>query len=191
MQPKNRAKTGQTAPLAATSPEAALLQSIQSSSTGLTLADLLVQHPALARRTAQRWLSQWVAAGQITTQGEARARRYLASAVNTPATSAVTSNSFPANIPLSADSQDIVAYVTQTPQARTPVGYQRDFLDAYQPNVSNYLSAPLRRQLHNMGKTSRMGEPAGTYSRAILNRLMIDLSWASSQAKGIRQGRSG
>jgi hypothetical protein len=54
-------------------------------------------------------------------------------------------------MPLSADSQDILTYVTQPLQARRPVGYQRDFLDTYQPNVSAYLSAPLRRQLHNMG----------------------------------------
>jgi Fic family protein len=91
---------------------------------------------------------------------------------------------FRANIPLSADSRDILAYVNQPLQSRKPVGYQRDFLDAYDPNTSAYLSAPLRRQLHNMGKTTRMREPAGTYSRAILNRLLIDLSWASSHLEG-------
>jgi len=38
--------------------------------------------------------------------------------------------------------------------------------------------------LHNMGNTSELNAPAGTYSRAILNRLLIDLSWASSQLEG-------
>jgi len=158
----------------------ALLQSIQSAPAGLTLADMLVQHPSLKRRTVQRWLNQWVAAGHIAALGEGRARRYLATTAATDA----PSHAFPTNIPLSADSQDILAYVAQPLQARKPVGYQRDFLDAYQPNVSAYLSTPLRRQLHNMGKTSRMNEPAGTYSRAILNRLLIDLSWASSHLEG-------
>lgn len=161
-----------------------LLQHIQSTPRGLTLADLLAQHPTLARRTVQRWLSQWVAAGQIAAQGEGRARRYLPAVARSTATPSEAGQSFSAPVSLSADSQDILAYVSQPLQARKPVGYQRDFLDAYQPNVSAYLSAPLRRQLHNMGKTSRMSEPAGTYSRAILNRLLIDLSWASSQLEG-------
>ncbi|HOE40946.1 MAG TPA: Fic family protein [Rhodoferax sp.] len=160
-----------------------VLHAIQSTPTGLTLAELLKQHPSLARRTVQRWVSQRISAGQITAYGKGRARRYLpiAAATDTPPT---PSGSFPTQLTLSADSRDILAYVTQPLQARKPVGYQRDFLDAYQPNISAYLSTPLRRQLHNMGKTSRMSEPAGTYSRAILNRLLIDLSWASSNLEG-------
>ena len=42
----------------------------------------------------------------------------------------------------------------------------------------------MRRQLHKMGKTTDINEPAGTYSRAILNRLLIDLSLASSHLEG-------
>ncbi|MDP3650838.1 MAG: Fic family protein [Rhodoferax sp.] len=167
--------------------ETDLLQRIQSTPTGLTLSGLLALHPTLARRTVQRKIGQWIAAGHIVAQGEGRARRYqAATGRNIAATTAsgTPGHTFPAHIPLSADSQDILAYITQPLQARKPVGYQRDFLDAYQPNVSAYLSVPLRRQLHNMGKTSRMNEAAGTYSRAILNRLLIDLSWASSHLEG-------
>lgn len=85
---------------------------------------------------------------------------------------------------MSADSQGILAYIDQPPEARKPVGYQRDFLDAYRPNETWYLSTSLRRQLHKMGRTADVDEPAGTYSRAILNRLLIDLSWASSHLEG-------
>lgn len=166
---------------------ATLLSRLQSAPGGHTLAELLAQHPRLARRTVQRWLRQWVAAGHIAALGAGRARRYLpvatAPGLSLTAPDALR-QTFPANIPMSADSQDILAYVTQPLQARKPVGYQRDFLDAYQPNTSAYLSAPLRRQLHNMGQTSRRHEPAGSYSRAILNRLLIDLSWASSHLEG-------
>jgi len=35
-----------------------------------------------------------------------------------------------------------------------------------------------------MGRTTDLDEPAGTYRRAILNRLLIDLSWASSNLEG-------
>ena len=157
------------------------LNSIQTRASGPTLSELLAQHPLVKRRTAQRWISQWIAEKQISVTGEGRARRYW------PATKAhahAEPNHFPPHIPLSADSRDILAYVDQPLERRTPVGYQRDFLDAYEPNISAYLTEPLRRQLHKMGNTGQLGEPAGTYSRAILNRLLIDLSWASSHLEG-------
>lgn len=163
---------------------AALLKSIQSSPNGLTLAELLAQHPALARRTVQRWTRQWGAEGKISASGEGRGRRYGAPAQPAPASAALPDARFPLHIPLSADSRDILAYVDQPLPARKPVGYQRDFLQAYQPNVSAYLPESLRRQLHNMGQTTLASEPAGTYSRAILGRLLIDLSWASSYLEG-------
>ncbi|HMY99492.1 MAG TPA: Fic family protein, partial [Burkholderiaceae bacterium] len=65
-----------------------------------------------------------------------------------------------------------------------PVGYQPEFLRSYQPNVSAYLGETLRRQLHQMGRTTAAAQPAGTYSRAVLGRLLIDLSWASSHLEG-------
>ncbi len=68
--------------------------------------------------------------------------------------------------------------------ARKPVGCQWDFLDAYQPNRTCYLPGTLRRQLHRMGATGQAGLPAGTYGRAMLDRLLIDLSWASSHLEG-------
>lgn len=123
--------------------------------------------------------------GQVTAVGKGRARRYFP-----PGTRRDTSvhdagtDTFPSVIPLSADSEDILAYVDQPVEARKPVGYQREFLDAYRPNETWYLSESLRRQLHKMGQTADVGAPAGTYSRAILNRLLIDLSWASSHLEG-------
>lgn len=161
-----------------------LLKSIQDSAPGLRLAELLARHPNVARRTAQRWISQLIDDGRITAIGEGRARRYLAIKAAAMAASATEQDIFPRHIPLSADSRDILAYIDQPLEARKPVGYQRDFLDAYRPNETWYLSESLRRQLHKMGKTAEADAPAGTYSRAILNRLLIDLSWASSHLEG-------
>lgn len=159
----------------------ALLQSLQAAPGGLTLAELLAQHPGLTRRTAQRWLGDLVAAEQVQAQGEGRARRYLAAS---GAAADLAVDRFPAFIPLSPDSRDVLAYVQQPLAARKPVGYQREFLESYEPNRSCYLPEPLRRQLHRLGRTSQAQAPAGTYSRAILNRLLIDLSWASSHLEG-------
>ena len=163
----------------------ALLNRIGASVNGLTLAELLTQHPDIARRTAQRLIAKLIESGQVTAQGEGRARRYFGAGAQIGTnTLAAGDDGFPAFIPLSADSQDILAYIDQPPEARKPIGYQRDFLDAYRPNVTWYLSESLRRQLQKMGRTADVDEPAGTYSRAILNRLLIDLSWASSHLEG-------
>lgn len=64
------------------------------------------------------------------------------------------------------------------------MGYQPEFLRSYQPNVGAYLGEPLRRQLHQMGRTAATAQPAGTCRRAVLGRLLIDLSWASSHLEG-------
>ncbi len=159
-----------------------LLNSIQAADNGLAINELLAHHPDVSRRTAQRWISQLLKQGQLRASGETRLRRYFA--VTATIEVAFASNFFPAYIPLSADSRDILAYVDQPLQARKPVGYQREFLEAYQPNKTWYLSEPLRRQLRKMGATDQADSPAGTYSRAILSRLLIDLSWASSQLEG-------
>lgn len=162
-----------------------LLNSIGATERGLTLAELLAEHPALARRTAQRMVAQLIESGQVAARGAGRARRYVRSvAPLSTGERAVQGSGFPRFIPLSADSQDILAYIDQPASARKPVGYQRDFLDAYRPGETWYLSASLRRQLHLMGRTADVDAPAGTYSRAILNRLLIDLSWASSHLEG-------
>lgn len=160
-----------------------LLQNLQSSPGGLSITDILTRHPELARRTAQRWLNEWVSDGKVVALGAGRARRYTA---RLPVTlpSSTSEDLFPQYISPSADSRDILSYIDQPLEARKPVGYQRDFLDAYQPNETWYLPEPLRRQLRKMGDTGQTRLPAGTYGRAILNRLLIDLSWASSHLEG-------
>jgi hypothetical protein len=150
-----------------------LLNSIRASGDGLTLAEILAQHPGIARRTAQRVIAKLIESGEVVASGEGRARRYFGGGTQavTADLGSARADLIPGAIPLSADSQDILAYNSQPPQARKPVGYQRDFLDAYRPGETWYLPEPLRRQLHRMGRTADVGEPAGTYSRAILNRL--------------------
>jgi Fic family protein len=166
-------------------PTTELLNSIQASPHGLTLAELLTRHPDMARRTVQRMIAKLIEEGQVTATGEGRARRYFRAGARLDVdTLTAPADGFPGFIPLSADSLDIVAYIDQPLEARRPVGYQRDFLDAYRPNATWYLSESLRRQLRRMGRTAEAGAPAGTYSRAILNRLLIDLSWASSHLEG-------
>ncbi|CAN5122810.1 hypothetical protein BH11CYA1_BH11CYA1_16240 [soil metagenome] len=67
---------------------------------------------------------------------------------------------------------------------RKIVGYNRDFLESYRPNKSTYLSDDNRARLHALGAVPAGTQPAGTYARKILDRLLIDLSWNSSRLEG-------
>jgi hypothetical protein len=88
------------------------------------------------------------------------------------------------NVPLSEVGTSIRDYVRQAPEARKPVGYDRKFLDPYRPNVSFYLTEQDRAHLATVGRQQIAEEPAGTYVKQILNRLLIDLSWNSSRLEG-------
>jgi len=157
---------------------------IQKSANGISLAQLLANHPDVSRRTAQRWISRLILEGRINAIGEGRARHYFPANDKLPVDETIRPDNFPDYIPLSTDSVDILSYINQPLAAREPVGYQQDFLASYSPNQTWYLSDSLRRQLHKMGSATEIETPAGTYSRAILSRLLIDLSWASSHLEG-------
>ncbi|MCW7552907.1 Fic family protein [Endozoicomonas gorgoniicola] len=161
-----------------------LYQSITLAQKPVSISELLAAHPNLTRRTTQRWLNNLLAEEKIVAIGEGRGRRYQARSTPNTQQDASQLEVFPAFIPLSADSKDILAYIEQPVESRHPIGYQREFLDAYQPNKTYYLSAPIRQQLRRMGDTKQTSQPAGTYGRAILNRFLIDLSWASSHLEG-------
>jgi hypothetical protein len=73
----------------------------------------------------------------------------------------------------------------QTPyNRRRPASYEKDFLDRYIPNKTYYINAVDRQRLREAGTPTASPLPAGTYARRILERLLIDLSWASSRMEG-------
>ena len=88
------------------------------------------------------------------------------------------------SVSISKAGQEIRKYVRQAPESREPVGYDRAFLDSYRPNETFYLSDEERTHLHEIGKPQIGEQPAGTYARQILDRLLIDLSWNSSRLEG-------
>jgi Fic family protein len=87
-------------------------------------------------------------------------------------------------VPTSPEGAEIKAFVRQPIQGRRPVGYNIEFLDAYRPNETWYLPEKLLGQLHTLGRSPADHAPAGTFARDILNRLLIDMSWASSRLEG-------
>lgn len=140
-----------------------------------------------ARRTLQRWLNDLVDQGRLRKEGKARSTRYLLpiKTFEGAATVEVTSTGhIEVSLPLSDEARAIEAAVRQPVQLRTPVGYQRSFLDSYRPNRTYYLPAALRAELLAQGQVAANKEPAGTYARSIAHRLLIDLSWNSSRLEG-------
>lgn len=135
---------------------------------------------AMPRRTLQRRLAALVDQGKLTALGDRGGRRYEIKAPDAeiPATSSS------GEIQLSKAAQAIREQVTRPLSARRPVGYRSEFLAAYRPNVSAYLSVKLRMKLQEIGRTSDTPSPAGTYLRKVMDRLLIDLSWNSSRLEG-------
>jgi DNA-binding Lrp family transcriptional regulator len=138
----------------------------------------------ISRSTLIRRLKEMVDAGVISKTGVSRAARYHLAAA--PAAPAVTPPVAPAPVivPLSPPGTEVQALVARPIALRTPVGYDRAFLDAYRPNESAYLNAAEREKLANLGRTQTPDQPAGTHAQEILTRLLIDLSWNSSRLEG-------
>ena len=82
-----------------------------------------------------------------------------------------------------ADVMRVRAHLEVPYYQREPVGYRREFLDAYIPGRTAYLNDAERAQLVTAGSPPEM-LPAGTYAKRILTRLLVDLAWASSRLEG-------
>jgi DNA-binding transcriptional ArsR family regulator len=139
-------------------------------------------------RTLQYRLKHLVDAGRLLKEGEGRWAKYslLRAEGRAEATqgAAQPEGEGEVSVPLSPGSAEIQRYLHQPPAARKPVGYSRQFLDSYRPNVSFYLSAAERTHLAEVGRPTFASEPAGTYAKQIFDRLLIDLSWNSSRLEG-------
>ena len=149
-------------------------------------ADLV---PAPPRRTLQYRLKSLVDSKRVLMEGTGRWARYRVPRMVDVAVHMVSGSptvSIRAEVvpSLSEAGAEVREYVRQPLAARGPVGHDRAFLDSYWANETFYLSRGQRKQLHEVGRPAIAGQPAGTYARQILNRLLIDLSWNSSRLEG-------
>ena len=143
----------------------------------------------LNRRTLQRRLKQLLEEGRILTEGKSIALIYKKApreiyAEITGELGVSDKIEGELYIPVSKKGVIIRDIIKQPLMRRKPVGYKRSFLEKYEPDTTFYLSEFLRLDLHEMGRTPDAEHPAGTYAREILDRLLIDLSWASSRLEG-------
>src|SRR6266850_403135 len=139
------------------------------------------------RRTLQYRLKYLVDEKRLVTEGERRWVKYRVRKdqhIEIPAGTLELEPQTAIVLPLSRAAIEIQKYLQQPISARKPVGYNREFLESYRPNETTYLSPAERARLRDTGNPNIAPQPAGTYAKQILSRLLIDLSWNSSRLEG-------
>ncbi len=162
-----------------------ILAAVNRRPEGVAIGALLEPGATPAQRKAMlRRLKQLVGDKKIEVRGERKATRYFPlekSAQQTPTPQDAANDTA---ISLSPAAEKIRKSVHRPIQRRNPVGYDRAFLESYRPNETFYLPASERKKLRAIGQTDLAEQPAGTYAKQIMQRLMIDLAFNSSRLEG-------
>jgi Fic family protein len=137
----------------------------------------------LTERTLRRRLDTLQEQGVVRVTGQTRSAHYhlVAREVQTPVTATAAEE---VKVLLSSEGNSIRHLISQPLGNRPPTTYNQEFLRSYEPNKTFYLSVKDREKLHELGRTAQLTEPAGTYARQVLERLLIDLSYNSSRLEG-------
>jgi len=128
---------------------------------GLSLSAIMIFLPQIkSRRTLQRNLARAVAQGKLRTTGCKRSTRYCLPSI-------------------------VISSVGQTSTEQTRIiPYNRNFLDAYIPNQSAYLSQEICDMLASIGKMAEGAYQGETQCSRMLHYFLIDLSFNSSRLEG-------
>lgn len=143
----------------------------------------------IALRSLQRRLEKLHEQGEITLSGKTRSTLYHlvrdgGAVVRDSGDGGGKAQPDKIQVSLTTGGRKILAMISRPKQQRSPVEYNRYFLQLYRPNIDSYLSTEEKVKLAEMGKTARFDQPPGTYARETLNRLLIDLSCNSSRLEG-------
>ena len=82
---------------------------------------------------------------------------------------------------LSRSARTLLEKLARPVSERTASGYRPAYAWAYLPGTTRWLDTTEREHLHRLGTVAGTAQPAGTYARNILDRLLIDLSFNSSR----------
>lgn len=147
-------------------------------------------HLEASRPTVNRYLASMVAEGNVIREGSGRAIRYRRPAIHQGAGNATLEIMSSAQAHVSPEwsvqAQALRKKLKMPMAARSPISYQREFVDRYVPNQSSLLPIDVADSLLAMGRAQGQ-QPAGTYARKVLEQLLIDLSWHSSRLEGNRK----
>lgn len=157
----------------------------------------LVNALQVSRPTVNRTLRELVGKGWLEKIGEGPATRYRATEVGKLEAAGLTADppipqeswaapaapSTPQLWKWSPEAEKLLHALDAPLGNRAPVGYDRNFVDAYVPNHSSLLPHRLAADLYQQGRSPGQ-QPAGTYAREVLEQLLTDLSWSSSRLEG-------
>jgi hypothetical protein len=142
----------------------------------------------LPPRMLQRRLALLVEQKRLFAEGRGKGRRYrlpvISGEVHLVSGGAKLGARGEVYVQVTPEGAVIKQAVRKPIQSRSPVGYNRAFLDDYRPNETFYLPFETRQRLLDMGRSPDGQRAAGTYARKIYSRLLIDLSWNSSRLEG-------
>ncbi len=163
-----------------------LVAQIAANPEGLDIGALAAANAEIPRRSLQRRLAALVADQRLIAMGQGRARLYRAPGFDKRAHVEMRGKgSVHGTVERRSQSGIEVENLVNRPIAeRIPIGYERALLERYIPNQTTYLGVVERAHLHALGRSPDGERPAGTYARQIFDRLLIDLSWASSLLEG-------
>ncbi len=119
-------------------------------------AELRASGHALSQPTLSRRLQALVKDRQVAVEGTGRSTRYVRDPYHD--------------------------WFSVPPHRRPKVGFRFDLLDAYVPNQTRWISPEASETMTRAGGGRRLD--ASTYSRAIAQKLLVDLSYASSALEG-------
>lgn len=165
----------------------AIVEVVRGVPEGVSLSEIeAILGVKLPQRTLQSRLKRLVEEGRLLRAGERRWARYRAPDLVAEGTGRVASTSDESDqlVPISPGGREIQKYLRRPEGLRKPVGYDRSFLEGYCPNDTFYLDEEELKELHRIGKPEIGEQPAGTYARQLLDRLLIELSWSSSRLEG-------
>jgi Fic family protein len=144
----------------------------------------LAEHTGEPRSTVNQHLARLVKAGTVVREGSGPATVYRTSTIGS--LDATSRQAVSAGPTWRKPARDLRAQLEAPLGLRTPVSYDRLFVDRYRPNESFLLPADLASALYEQGRLQGQ-QPAGTYARRVLEQLLIDLSWYSSRLEGNRK----
>jgi len=168
--------------------EELIINSLEASENGISAQDIQAQLVvSIPLRTLQYQLKKLVEQQKVAQEGKGRATKYRLVSQQYPTSTTPQADQIKKSdetFTLSTKAKQSQSYLRQTINKRKVVGYDYNFLNSYRPNVSHYLTDSERKHLKDIGSQKIAPQPAGTYAKHIMNRLLIDLSWNSSRLEG-------
>src|SRR5690554_3298967 len=148
----------------------AVLDYLSARGEWLSLSDILAaQGSDLAPRTLRRWLKAWVEQGVLVSRGGQRNRQYRAIPAGAEeggvGRTAAVSQAPPG--PLSERARAALRRLDVPIFQRPASTYRDEWVEAYIPNQSYYLSESQRETLASSGSRFAGAMPAGTFARRI------------------------